>query len=57
MENSAEDILASMHEKGRYNIRLAQKRGVHIEAVSPTEENLDIWMNLVRETTIRDSFS
>lgn len=52
-----EDIFKGMHEKWRYNIRLAEKRGVHIERVQPTREYLDLWYELLRETTERDSFS
>ncbi len=52
-----EDIFKWMHEKGRYNIRLAEKRGVRIERVQPTRENLDLWYELLSETTERDSFS
>lgn len=57
LRESLDDILANMHEKGRYNIRLAEKRWVTIEKVAPTEENLDIWMDLLGETLARDEFS
>jgi hypothetical protein len=30
---------------------------VIIEAAEPTEENIDIWMNLLTETLSRDKFS
>lgn len=49
--------MAEMHEKGRYNIRLAWKRGVLIEWVRPIAENIDIWMKLLSETTERDDFA
>ena len=52
-----EEIQRNMHEKGRYNIRLAWKRGVLAEWVLPTRENIDIWMKLLSETTGRDGFS
>lgn len=52
-----EDILKQMHEKGRYNIRLAEKRGVIVESAESTKENLDIWMKILSETTSRDGFS
>ncbi len=54
---SSEEILAQMHEKGRYNIRLAEKRWVTVRSMEGTEENIDIWMNLLAETTGRDGFS
>ncbi len=56
LRESLDTILANMHEKGRYNIRLAEKRWVMIEKVPPTEENLDIWMDLLWETLARDEF-
>lgn len=52
-----EAIMSQMHEKGRYNIRLAQKRWVIVEHVTCNEANLDIWMNLLEETTDRDGFA
>ncbi len=54
---SEDQILKQMHEKGRYNIRLAEKRWVKIEEVIPSTENIDIWMELLHETTSRDGFS
>lgn len=54
----AEDtLLSDMHEKWRYNIRLAQKRWVEVRWVSSTGENIDIWMNLLSDTSSRDGFS
>ncbi len=54
---SEDDILTQMHEKWRYNIRLASKRGVTTEWVLPTPENIALWMSLLSETTSRDRFS
>lgn len=54
---SEEDILAQMHEKWRYNIRVALKRGVITEWVMPTPDNIATWMSLLSETTSRDGFS
>ena len=54
---SEDQILAQMHEKGRYNIRLATKRGVTVEPVPPTPENIDTWIKLLHETLARDGFS
>ncbi len=54
---SEDAILAQMHEKWRYNIRLAIKRGVVIEKVTSTPENIDIWMYLLMDTISRDGFS
>lgn len=52
-----DDLLARMHEKCRYNIRLAQKRGVTTEWVQGTPEHIDTWMRLLSETTERDGFA
>lgn len=57
LSKSEEELMAEMHEKWRYNIRLAWKRWVVTEWVKPIGENIDIWMNLLSETTERDDFS
>lgn len=50
-------ILGEMHEKWRYNIRLAEKRWVNTLWVESTQKNIDIWMGLLQDTTARDGFS
>lgn len=56
---SEEEILAGMHPKGRYNITLAKKHGVVVEAcgahVSP-EQNIDAFYALLQGTGGRDGF-
>ena len=52
-----ETILARMKQKGRYNIRVAEKSGVIVEQVASNPENLDIFYRLLTETTERDSFA
>ena len=52
-----DEILAQMHEKWRYNIRTAIKKGVVVERADPTRENIDIWMQLFSDTLIRDGFA
>lgn len=47
------DILAQMHEKGRYNIKVAQKHGILVEKST----DLNAWMKLVEETSTRDGFT
>ncbi len=54
---SEEEILAGMKQKGRYNIKLATKRGVSVQAVEPTKENIEAFYNLLQETTTRDNFN
>lgn len=53
--NDKDDLLAAMHKKTRYNIKLAEKKGVII-----TEENidqLDKWYDLYRTTAQRDKIA
>lgn len=57
LSGTDEDVLSQMHEKWRYSIRTATKRWVTIEAALPTEENINIWMNLLTETLSRDKFA
>ncbi len=52
-----DEILAQMHEKWRYNIRTAIKRGVVTERADTTRDNIDIWMKLFSDTLIRDGFT
>jgi lipid II:glycine glycyltransferase (peptidoglycan interpeptide bridge formation enzyme) len=45
-------ILAQMHQKGRYNIRVAQKHGVRVEEST----DVDAFYRLLKETGERDAF-
>jgi lipid II:glycine glycyltransferase (peptidoglycan interpeptide bridge formation enzyme) len=45
-------ILAAMKPKTRYNVKLAEKRGVTVEAGAGTD--MDRWYGLYRETSARD---
>ncbi|MCX7031601.1 MAG: peptidoglycan bridge formation glycyltransferase FemA/FemB family protein [Spirochaetes bacterium] len=49
---SEEAILAAMKPKTRYNVKLAEKRGVTVE--TGTAADLDRWYALYRETSARD---
>lgn len=47
-------ILAQMRQKTRYNVRLAQRRGVHVETRGV--EHIDEYYALMRETSDRNDF-
>ena len=57
LTKTEEDILREMKPKGRYNIRLAEKKGVVVKMVEKTDENIKQFYDLMMETTSRDSFS
>jgi len=55
-----EQILSEMKRKGRYNISLAEKKGVQVVAIPDgkcTKKDLDDFCRLSQETTDRDKFS
>jgi len=53
---SEEDLLNRMKPKARYNIRLAEKRGVTVEN-DTTGRNVKLFWQMLTETTIRDRFA
>jgi len=52
LTKSDEEILKGMHEKGRYNIRLAQRHGV----VTEESKDTDAFYELLRQTGKRDRY-
>lgn len=58
IRQNEEQLLASMHEKTRYNIRLAEKKGVHVEvaSVSAQRDALEAFITLNKQTAARDRF-
>ena len=61
LTGTEEEILSRMHQKWRYNIRLAQKKGVVIKRYSGNDINLsskiDRFYELTKETNARDGNS
>ncbi len=57
ISQSEEDILAGMHPKGRYSIRLAERRGVKVEIIADNFMRFfDDFYSLMKETASRDGF-
>lgn len=52
---SEEELLAGMHPKTRYNLRLSERKGVKVE-MSDTMEYFEDYWRLMNETTIRQGF-
>jgi lipid II:glycine glycyltransferase (peptidoglycan interpeptide bridge formation enzyme) len=55
LAESEENILAAMKPKWRYNIGLAEKRGVTVQR--PDEQGLAIFYRLLAETAVRDGIA
>lgn len=52
-----DDLLKEMSQKTRYNVKLAQRKGVTVkEASSDSELELDIFWNLLEKTAEKDNF-
>lgn len=58
LEKPEEKILSDMHPKTRYNIRLAEKKGVKIKIVkSDFKKYFEEFFDLLKETAKRDNFN
>lgn len=57
-DRTEDELLAAMHEKTRYNIRLAERKGVTVRRGGPEtqEKDFEIFWKLLRETARRDGF-
>lgn len=55
LARSEEDLLASFKPKWRYNIRLAERKGVTVDTNAPKSE-LPLFYAILRETCKRDGF-
>lgn len=55
LDKSEDDLMAAFHQKWRYNIRLAEKKGVTVQLDCPRAD-LPAFYELLRETCDRDGF-
>jgi len=55
LTKTEDELLARMHEKTRYNIRLAERKGVRVRA-GDAPEDVDVFLKLNAETASRDRF-
>jgi lipid II:glycine glycyltransferase (peptidoglycan interpeptide bridge formation enzyme) len=55
LDKTEDDLMASFHQKWRYNIRLAEKKGVTVRPDCPRSD-LPAFYELLRETCKRDGF-
>lgn len=55
LKGSEDELLAGMKQKTRYNLRLAERRGVEIQQVG--EGDFDVLYKMYAETSIRDGFA
>lgn len=56
LKKDPEALLAGMHEKTRYNIRLAERKGVRVFAAGADEAAFGVFWDLMSETAERDRF-
>lgn len=57
ISKSEEELLSQMHQKTRYNIRLAQRKGVEIQLWSgSSSQEISIFLDLLEQTAKRDKF-
>ncbi|MEK7473563.1 MAG: peptidoglycan bridge formation glycyltransferase FemA/FemB family protein [Patescibacteria group bacterium] len=55
LKKSEDELLAAMHQKTRYNVRVAERHGVTVRA--GTDEEIGTFLRLTKETEERDKFS
>ncbi len=54
LKKSEDELLAAMHQKTRYNVRVAERHGVTVRA--GTDEEIGAFLRLTKETEERDRF-
>ncbi len=57
LEEKEEDLLEKMHPKTRYNIKVAQKKGIITRQAENIETEINIFWNLLTKTAQRQNFS
>ncbi len=57
LEKSEDELLADMHQKTRYNIRLAEKKGVIVKKINNNKKAIDVFWKLIEKTSQRDGFT
>ena len=57
LTKTEDQLLAEMHQKTRYNIKLAKRKGVIIEKVDNYLDAINIFERLIEKTSIRDKFT
>lgn len=55
LTQSEDDLLKNMHQKTRYNIKVAQKHNVEVE-IDNSDKAFEKYLKLTEETTIRQKF-
>ncbi|KAA0206744.1 peptidoglycan bridge formation glycyltransferase FemA/FemB family protein [Candidatus Uhrbacteria bacterium] len=55
LKKSQDELLAAMHQKTRYNVRVAERHGVTVRV--GTDEEIGTFLRLTKETEERDRFS
>jgi len=53
---SDDDILMGMHQKTRYNVRLAQRRGVTVRSCDRAAKDIETFYALLHDTSDRNAF-
>lgn len=56
LNRSEDDLIASFKQKTRYNIRLAERKGVVVRVPGPDAVPFDLLYRLYAETSVRDGF-
>ncbi len=56
LRRSEADLLSGMKQKTRYNVRLAEKKGVRVRSSPGSLTDLDLLYRMYAETSVRDGF-